>query len=95
MVKGGSASEPFRFIYFDMHSVKQSVDCTGTGGYEFIKLINNFLFLKKVGSPSEYHICQFDPSQVANSVQSFRTKRIKIPTTLENNMVGILPYSVK
>jgi len=32
---------------------------TADAGYTYVRLINQFLFLQKTGSPNTYHVCQY------------------------------------
>ena len=95
MVKSGTVSTPFKFVFFDDNSIKQSIPCTGTSGFTFVRLINGHLFLKKTGLPDVYHVCQFSTVAVANSVKSLGTKTIFTPTTITNAVVSFVPYSVR
>lgn len=91
MVRTGDANNPFKFVYFDSNSIKHEVACAGTAGYIFIRLINNFLFLKDANLLPTFYVCQFDPATVANSVSGFTLKNI----SLTAGTVRLIPYSVR
>lgn len=82
MVKEGDVSNPFGFLFFNDKSVKQEVACAGTAGFSFVRLINNFLFLKQTDPEEKYHVCRFDPTTAVNSVNGLSTKIIAKPNDI-------------
>jgi hypothetical protein len=95
MVKEGDASNPFGFLFFDDNSVKQEVVCAETAGFSFVKLINNFLFLKQTDPQEQYHVCRFDPATAVNSVNGFSTKIITLPNGVSSTITRFIPYSIR
>ena len=53
MVKKADAGSPWKFIYVDKFLQKFEVVCTGTESDEYVKLLNDLLFLKRNPGASE------------------------------------------
>jgi hypothetical protein len=62
-VRDSVTSTPFTFITFDKATLTKSENvCTGataSAGYTFVKLINQFLFLKTTTPTTQYWVCQY------------------------------------
>lgn len=80
MVKNGDATNPFKFIYYDSNSNKLSIDCRNSEGYTFVKLINNFLFLKDTKTPAGLWVCRFDPTVTSNPAVNLGLVSIPLPS---------------
>ena len=81
MIKDGDATNPFKFIYYDSNSNKLSIDCRDSEGYTFVKLINNFLFLKDAEATPGLWVCKFDPAVTSNLAANLGLVSIPLPST--------------
>jgi hypothetical protein len=92
-VRNSVTTTPFTFITFDKATLARTEKiCTGAtadAGYTFIKLINQFLFLQKSGTPISYYVCQYDETADSIAPIQLDTPSGDLPNPIQN----FIPYS--
>lgn len=85
-VKDAGMMTPFTFITFDKATLtKVEKVCTGTStynGYTFVKLINQFLFLRKSGTLISYYVCQYDETAPSSTPIKLATPSGDLPNAI-------------
>jgi len=96
MVKNSVTSTPFTFISFNKNTLlkieKVCSGATADAGYTYVRLINQFLFLQKTGSPNTYHVCQYSSNP---SITTIPLLTLTAPETsdIPNTIQTFYPYS--